>query len=142
MSSLATQSPTWPDERVERIFAQFKAATVNPEEFNHEAHMLVAWRDLQEDDLLAAIEKYSDALKTLTRKLGVEGKYHETITWFFMLLINQRRIATDASTWTDFRQDNADLFERAGETLNRYYSRELLASERARQHFLLPDQLA
>ena len=119
-----------------------EAGAINAAAFNQESHVYAAWLYLERWPLQEAIANFRGAIKRLTVKLGAETKYHETITWFFMLLINQRRIATDASTWTDFRQDNADLFERAGETLNRYYSRELLASERARQHFLLPDQLA
>ena len=139
MSSLATQSPTWPDERVERIFAEFKAATVNPEEFDHEAHVLVAWRYLQADDLLVAIEKYSDALKTLTRKLGVEGKYHETITWFYMIAVAERLEKSTRGAWLDFKSVNNDLFAREPSLIQQFYSDAHLMSETARRVFVLPD---
>jgi hypothetical protein len=139
VSSPATQSPTWPDERVERIFAEFKAATVNPEEFDHEGHVLVAWRYLQDDDLLPAIEKYSDALKTLTRKLGDEWKYHETITWFYMIAVAERLAATGKGDWPGFKFDNKDLFARKPGLIQQFYSDAHLMSEIARQVFVLPD---
>ena len=139
MSSLATQSPTWPDERVERIFAEFKAATVNPAEFDHEAHVLVAWCYLQDDDLLPAIEKYSAALKTLTRKLGVEGKYHETITWFYMIAVAERLEKSTRGAWLDFKSVNNDLFAREPSLIQQFYSNAHLMSENARRVFVLPD---
>jgi hypothetical protein len=139
MTNLATKSPTWPAERVERIFAEFKAATVDPEEFDHEAHVLVAWRYLQDDDLPAAIEKYSGALKTLTRKLGVEGKYHETITWFFMIAVAERLANSTKGDWVDFKSVNKDLFAGKPSLIQQFYSDAHLMSENARRVFVLPD---
>ena len=100
-----------------------ESASVDAESFNHGSHV------------------YADAIRRLTIKLGAETKYHETITCFFMQLISQRRIAMQQRSWVVFRCDNTDLIENAGITLNRYYSKELLASDIARQQFLLPDKL-
>jgi hypothetical protein len=119
-----------------------EAGNVDADAFDHEAHIYAAWLYLERWPLQEAIMNFRAAIIRLTIKLGAETKYHETITWFFMLLINQRRVETGASTWAAFRQHNADLIKDAGETLHRYYSEELLASEAARQHYLLPDQLA
>lgn len=139
MSNLATQTHTWPVERVEQMFTEFKAATVDPEEFDHESHVLVAWRFLQEDDLLSAISKYSDALKTLTHKLGVPGKYHETITWFYMIAVSERLTDTSHTDWPDFKRHNKDLFARNPSLIQRYYSDAHLMSDHARRSFVLPD---
>jgi hypothetical protein len=127
------------DERIERLFAEFKNASVDPAEFDHEAHVLVAWRYLQDDDLLPAIEKYSNALKTLTRKLGVEGKYHETITWFYMIAVGERLARTNETDWTGFKAANEDLLARKPSLIQRYYSSDHLMSENARRVFVLPD---
>ena len=118
-----------------------EASDVDATTFNHEAHVYTAWLYLERWPLQEAIANFSGAIKRLTAKLGAETKYHETITWFFLLLINQRRIGAGATSWDEFRQDNTDLIDGPGETLARYYSKDLLASEQARQHFLLPDQL-
>ena len=139
MSRPATQTSTWPAERVERIYAEFKAAIVNPEEFDHEAHVLVAWRYLQDDDLLPAIEKYSDALKILTRKLGVEGKYHETITWFYMIAVAERLADATKGDWPGFQLANKDLFARSPSLIQQFYSDAHLMSDTARRLFVLPD---
>ena len=119
----------------------FENATLDGDAFDHEAHIYTAWLYLQEWPLNEATQRICSAIRRLTIKLGAETKYHETVTCFFMQLINQRRIAATQSTWQAFRSENFDLISGAGDTLNRYYSKDLLASDLARQHYLLPDKL-
>ena len=119
----------------------FEHGEIDSERFDHEAHVFVAWLYLERYPLLIAIEKFDAALRRLTRKLGVPGKYHATITWFFMLLIEQRRNNEPGSDWSRFRAVNDDLTANGG-ILKLYYTRETLQSERARQSFVLPDRCA
>ena len=121
--------------------AALESADLDAEAFDHESHVYVAWLYLERWQLHEATQRFSAAIRRLTVKLGAETKYHETITCFFMQLINQRRETTTLPTWFEFRRDNVDLLENAGAVLGRYYSKELLQSELARQQFLLPDQL-
>ncbi len=76
---------TFKDPRVEETVQAFETATVKPADFNHDAHIKVGWRYLQEYDQLEAINRFTAAIKRLTQKLGVPDKYHETITWFYLL---------------------------------------------------------
>ena len=109
--------------------------------FDHEAHVYLAWLYLDRYPVTEAIERYTAALKRLTAKLGVPDKYHDTITWFFMLIIAQRRTACADVDWAVFKEKNADLLSREANVLNRYYSKETLATDAARQSFVLPDRL-
>jgi len=117
-------------------------ATIDADAFDHEAHIYIAWLYLESYPLTEAIDRFTKALQRLTRKLGVPGKYHETISWFYMLLIEDRRSASSPDNWFAFRRSNNDLFCRDDNILERYYSKELISSNRARKSFLLPDQLA
>ena len=101
----------------------------------------MAWLYLERYPVTNAIDRFTATLRKLTAKLGVPDKYHETITWFFLLLIAERRAAATCGGWFAFRRENDDICQGAA-TLRRYYSKELLASERARECFLLPDRLA
>ncbi len=121
--------------------AAFEGLQVDPSQFDHKAHVYVAWSYLQEHDLLASIERYRATLKRLTRKLGVPGKYHETITWFFMVIVAERIVKAPTGDWEAFVRQNPDLFARAPGILERFYSRDRLASAAARRQFLLPDLL-
>ena len=118
----------------------FERGEVDADAFDHEAHVYVAWLYLERFPLPAALEKFDAALRRMTVKLGVPGKYHATITWFFLLLIGERRSADPGVDWHRFRRQNADLIE-DGRILERYYSRQTLASARARRTFVLPDTL-
>ena len=108
--------------------------------FDHEAHVYAAWRFLETLPVLEAIERFSSALKRVTVRLGVPGKYHDTVTWFWMLLIAERR--RPGEDWPRFRNGNPDLFDKDDNILLRYYSSERLWSDEARRQFLLPDKAA
>ena len=109
--------------------------------FDHEAHVYTAWLYLERYPVTEAIERYTSALKRLTLKLGVPGKYHETITWFFMLIIAERSKGIAKHDWNAFKAANDDLLRREDNVLNRYYSKETLATNAARRSFVLPDRL-
>jgi hypothetical protein len=117
----------------------FERGDVDPDAFDHEAHVHVAWLYLERFPLSEALERFDAALRRLTAKLGVPGKYHATITWFFLLLISERRNEQPGADWRRFRRRNADLLE--GGLLERYYHGRTLASGRARRAFVLPDRL-
>ena len=114
----------------------FEAGSIDAGAFDHEAHVYVAWLYLDAFATAEAIDRFTAALKRLTARLGVAEKYHETITWFYMLAIAERRKPNES--WTDFRRANPELFDKSDDILARYYDRETLASNRARTTFLLP----
>lgn len=126
----------------------FEESQIDAETFDQEAHVYVAWLYLERYERYDAISRFSHALRRLTKKLGVPEKYNETITWFFMLLIDERRnthrdaqakLETD---WHRFRAENQDLMTSQGTLLKRYYREETLRSTRAREYFVLPDKVA
>ena len=88
-----------------------------------------------------AIREFTDAIKRFADAKGANGLYHETITWAFLLLIADRQARKPAATWQQFEADNTDLLLWKPSILDRYYSKELLASGLARRAFLMPDLL-
>ena len=71
--------------------------------------------------------------------LGHAERYHETITWAYLALVNERLHAADAPADFDaFAGANPDLFDRTGGALARLYDRATLESPLARRVFLLP----
>jgi len=119
---------------------QFEAGDVDVTTFDHEAHVRIGWLYLQRFDLPEAIGRFDRALQRLTEKVGATDKYHATITWLFLVLINERTRPNES--WNEFRSRNEALIRDSKTTLQRYYSEELLFSDAARQHFVLPDRLA
>lgn len=117
----------------------FESGDIDPDRFDHEAHVYVGWSLVRRYGLMEGARRFSEALKRLTRRLGQETKYHETITWFFMLAIAERLLASPGDDWESFSRANRDLTAGAGTLPRRYYSPERLSSPEARRRFLAPD---
>lgn len=128
--------------RIEAIVEAFENGTIEAGEFDHESHTLVAWHYLQDLPLLDAIARFTCAVKRLAVKLGAPGKYHETITWFYLVKIAERCSAEPGADWAAFKAANPDLFDRDPMLVDKYYSRSLLHSATARRLFVLPDRRA
>ena len=77
----------------------FEAGDIAPGDFDHEAHVRVAWTMLGTADLDEALRRYPQALKRITQRLGVPEKFHATITGFLLLLIAERRAAMPGADW-------------------------------------------
>ncbi|MBT8086718.1 MAG: hypothetical protein KJO46_01730 [Gammaproteobacteria bacterium] len=119
---------------------QFESGELTAGQFDHGAHVYIAWLYVDRYDLATAIGRFDAALRRLTNHLGVPEKYHATITWLFLLLINERFLENEV--FPEFRSRNPDLFENSGMTMRKYYSDALLSSDTARERFVLPDRLA
>lgn len=117
----------------------FEAGSLDPSAFDHRAHVYVAWSYLRRYDLLESIRRFTAALQRFTKAIGQAHKYHETISWFFMVLVAERRSAAAVDDWFVFVRENPDLLQQGGRLLRRYYSQDLLDSGLAKQQFLLPD---
>ena len=119
--------------------AAFETLDFDVEHFDHTAHVYVAWQYVRAYDLLTAIGRYRDTLIRLTAKLGVPDKYHETITWFYLVAVSEGATGHCRDDWRAFCDSNPGLFERNPSAIRRHYSTERLNSPIARAAFVLPD---
>jgi hypothetical protein len=74
-------------------------------------------------------------LQTLTRTLGVPHKYHATITWAYLIVLNDSMQADE--TFDALLLRLPGLLDARGALRDSYDDRELF-SDRARDHFVLP----
>ena len=118
----------------------FERCTLPAQDFHHAQHVEVAWWYLRAEPAPRALARFAEALKRFAAANDAAQRYHETITWAFVFLINERmeRLGREA-TWEQFIASNLDVLEKR--CLLRYYREETLASELARRVFLLPDRL-
>ena len=135
MTASAETSSTAPYPGLE----EFERLDFDTEAFDHEAHVYIGWRLVTAYPLGDAIHRFADTLRRLTKALNNEAKYHETITWFFMILIAERQSATQATSWPEFAAANGDLLTDSKALLQSHYSPSRLWSDQARQQFMLPD---
>ena len=123
----------------EELLRRFENADFSPGEFHHTEHVRVAWLYLRDKEPTEALGLFARGLRSLADRLGATGLYHETITWSYVLLIAERM--NGEADWESFARSNPELLDWQDSILGRYYSDELLWSDRARERFVFPDRV-
>jgi hypothetical protein len=124
----------------EELVAGFESTELPADQFTHHAHVRVAWWYLGRSPLPEALMRFAMALQRFVDAKGATGKYHETITVAYMLILAERRADAGAMSWSEFAEANPDLFDKPS-VLAKYYREETLASDRARRGFVMPDRV-
>ena len=120
---------------------QFETCTFPAASFHHREHVRVVWLYLQRYSVLETLARFSENLKRFAAANGKPNLYHETITWSYVFLINERiERHGKESGWDNFAESNADLFGWKPGILEFYYSEQTLSSELARKTFLFPEK--
>ena len=124
----------------DRIFKRrFESCKFPAAEFNHRAHLRLAYIYLSENDDETAYEKMRGSLHKFLKYNGVDpSKYHETMTRAWVLAVRHFMEKTDTA-------DSADsLIDKNPEMLDTnimltHYTAEVLFSDEARNKFVKPD---
>jgi len=125
--------------------AEFHRAFVNLDlpaaEFRHTEHIRAAWGCFRSTgEFAAGAAEFTRHFRAFVTKLGAGAKYHETITWYFLVQVHERMALTHAAqTWDEFRAANPDLFEGGMRILRTRYQPATLDGAHARRVFVLPD---
>src|SRR3954469_5933217 len=105
----------------------------------HELHVRTAWCYLRRDPILVALPRFRAALQRFAAGKGQPGRYHETITVAYMLLIAERLGPARELSWEEFAARHGELLQRQPSMLSRFYSDDMLTSAQARDTFVLPE---
>jgi hypothetical protein len=125
----------------EELIQQFEDGATPADSFHHVDHVRLAFEYLSRYPALEALEKFSAALKRFAAVQGRATRYHETITWAYLLLIRERMARVGhTQTWEEFAAHNPDLLIWKGGVLASLYRQETLDSDLARHTFVLPDR--
>lgn len=121
------------------FLAEFKACTYPPAEFDHRAHIRLAYACLCEQDTDTAYESVRTALLSFLDHHGVEiSKYHDTLTRAWIMAVRHFMELTPVSTSADeFIRMNPRMLD--ARIMMTHYSAELLFSDAARRKFVEPD---
>ena len=127
----------------ERLVEAFLSCTLPKENWTHEAHLKVGLWHLLHYSPSESTKRLRQSIKQYNVACGIENTetqgYHETITQFYVWLINQFIQQTDCSQPIDLLANG--LIDRYGDKslLFRYYSRSRLMSKTARLQWVEPD---
>ncbi|HEX3558500.1 MAG TPA: hypothetical protein VHU19_04820 [Pyrinomonadaceae bacterium] len=128
------------DDEVKEVVRKFESCEFQPSEFKHRLHLTVALSYLLDSPYSLALERMRQSLRRFIRVRGIEpGVYHETLTVFWMRRVlafverveRTRGLAELANELAEACGDPRLVFD--------YYSKERLASDKARAYWLDSD---
>lgn len=125
------------------VVRSFEDGTISREKWKHREHLTVAFYYIKNSkSLLEATDKMRVGIFNLLKSFGVDLKkempYHETMTRFWMNLTDG--FAKTQNGYSIVETTNLILENFGDKDLPlKFYSRELLFSERARKEFIEPD---
>ena len=129
------------DAEVAALVHAFEDASIPASEFTHAAHIAVALSYLDSCSAEDALERIREKIRFFAAHHSVTNLYHETLTTFWMRLLEHvastseaglplwRRINLIVEDWTKRRPVEA------------HYSSELIKSQAAREKWVPPDRL-
>ncbi len=112
------------------------------ENFHHREHVRVAFLYLQMYPVQEALQAFCGGLRRFAAAHGKANLYHETISWAYIFLIQERMArAGKTQAWKEFAENNPDLLTWKDGILSRFYREETLHSDLAREIFVFPDKI-
>ena len=124
----------------DEFLADFLACRLRAADFNHRAHVRIAWLMLERQPLDDAIESICIGIQRFAVHLGATTKFHRTMSEALARLIANKAAATGPTTWSGFAHAHPELLSNVRDLLAQYYSPELLGSDAARARFVAPDR--
>ena len=124
------------DAEILTLVDRFERCLLAKEEFHHRDHLTVAVVYLYASDLETAMDRMRTSLKRFAAHHGVTRLYHETLTRFWLLQVEQgldrsECLGQSVKTIQERINDKNLVFD--------YYSRERIDSKEARETWLKPD---
>lgn len=117
------------------FLAAFESCTL--EDFPHRSHLRMAWLILRRDGVDRGTPRIIEGIQRFAAAKGATMKFHLTLTVFWIRAVDAALRAHPAGDFEGFLAANPDLTR--ADLTSRYYSRERLMSDAAREGWLSPD---
>lgn len=123
------------------LLRSFESGTIARDKWKHAEHLVVALCYLKDDTLEGATAKMRAGIFNLLKAFGVdlekEMPYHETMTVFWMRTAYAYMLMNEHLSFVEKVDGLCELYDKDHPL--KFYSRELLFSDRARAEFVEPD---
>lgn len=127
------------EEELEAIVRGFESGTTPATDFPHRAHLVVVTWYLNNSTPAEALLKMRASILNFLDHYGIKGKYNETITLFWIIIV-ERFLRTSVAELSLLERTNAVVKELSNSSLMfEYYSKEMLWSEQAMREWVKPD---
>lgn len=120
---------------------QFLACELAPEDFSHEAHLRLAWLNLDQYGKEKAEVEIQHQLLNFIDFVGARDKYNVTVTLAAMKIVYHFKQKSQSGNFKDFIAEFPQLNSNFKELISAHYSMNIFSSEEAKTSFLAPDLL-
>lgn len=129
------------EAEIYELLGLFETGTIARDDWRHAEHLVVALCYLRGSSLDEAIGKMRSGILNLLRAFGVdlekEMPYHETITVFWLRTAYAYMLMNKELSFVEMANGLCELYDKDHPL--KFYSRDLLFSDRARAEFTEPD---
>ncbi len=122
----------------EEFLKAFESCTL--EKFHHRDHIRMAWIYLRKYGYEEGSTKVKEGIKTFAAAKGATTLYHETITEFWIRLVQHVIENHPAETFEEFFAKFPPLQD--SKSIYRHYTKDFLMSEFPRKEWKAPDLMA
>lgn len=129
-------------ELTDEVFRnQFTQCTLNPKIFSHEAHLRLAWININDHGIKKAENKIQIQLQNFVEFVGAKDKYNKTLTIVATKAVNHFMNQSKSDNFKDFIVEFPQLKSNFKQLIDSHYSFDIFNSEKAKTEFLAPDLL-
>ncbi|HYR20047.1 MAG TPA: hypothetical protein VEQ15_11180 [Myxococcales bacterium] len=123
------------------LLAAFESTRMAPGDLRHAEHVRLAFLYLaRQADFGEAAVRFRRDLRRFAAAHGVMDRYHETLTWAYLALINERAHGASFANSAEFLRRHPEVLDQDAGLLSRYYDVAAIArSARAKEVFVLPE---
>jgi hypothetical protein len=125
----------------EDFLAAFFECRLPASDFDHRAHVRMAWLVLQRHPTEEAVELVCTGIMRFAAHLGAAEKFNRTLSEALVRLMADSGTGNHSMRWDEFTHRNQALMSDVPGLLARHYSAERLSSPEAKQRFIEPDRL-
>ncbi len=129
------------EKEIFEIVEKFENGTISRENWRHAEHLTVAlfylWHHGFEISLAKMRGGIFNLLKVFEVDLKIEMPYHETLTVFWLKTVKEFKDSKNGCSITEVCNELIEKFDK--DYPLRFYTRELLFSDKARTEFVEPD---
>ncbi|MCU1265270.1 MAG: hypothetical protein JWM21_1588 [Acidobacteria bacterium] len=127
------------EQEIAAIVRGFESCTTAETDFPHRSHLVVATWYLRNATAAEALQKMRTSILNFLDHYQIEGKYNETITLFWIIIVERYLRGLDQNLSLLERTNNVVQALSDSRLMFGYYSKELLWSEQAMREWVDPD---
>lgn len=120
---------------------QFNSCELSPEDFSHEAHLRLAWININQYGIEQAEQNIQSQLKRYVEFIGAKDKYNTTLTVAAIKSVYHFMRKSKSASFKDFIVEFPRLKYGFKDLMNSHYGFDIYNSEKAKSEYLVPDLL-